>query len=125
MTDEKQTPGTDITSFLTSLSSISVRPQARPFTLLEPHVVENRVYKNQQINIDGYVFRNCAFFNCGITTEKGNFDLVSCHLRGCWFLFGGNALRVVKLTSLVFSTWNQLQEELRARVEPDGSVTIT
>src|SRR5690349_21507557 len=48
-------------------------PLIQPLVFFNPYKVEDRVYKNQQINVDGYSFKNCAFINCTITTSKGNF----------------------------------------------------
>lgn len=91
---------------------------------LERHVVENRVYKNQRVPLDGYSFKNCAFIECDLHTVKGSFILEDCHITRCMATFNGSALRVVKFSSLILSTWNQLAESLRPTVEPDGGITV-
>jgi len=93
--------------------------------LLEKYTVENRVYKSQRIYLDGYTFKNCAFINCELHASKGSFHLVDCHFNLCTLHFSGNALRSVKLSSLLLGTWAQLNEGLRPIVEWDGGVTIT
>lgn len=94
-----------------------------PFDL-QKYVIENRVYKNVQVNLDGYTFRNCAFIGCELRTAKGNFHIVDCHFGDCSVYFVGNALRIVKLSSMLLESWGQLNEGIRAKVEPDGGATI-
>ena len=93
--------------------------------LLQQYAIENRVYKNVQINLDGYTFRNCAFIDCNLNTSKGNFHIIDCHFAGCRIYFMGNALRIVKLSSTLLGSWSNLNNELRAKIEPDGGVTIS
>jgi hypothetical protein len=97
---------------------------ARRTSLFEPHVIENRVYKNENLSLDGYIFRNCAIIDCVLYTEKGNFQIEDCHFARCVATFGGNALRIVKYSALMLSTWEQLIAEFRPAVEADGGVTI-
>jgi len=92
--------------------------------LLERYLVENRVYKNEVVSLDGYTFRNCAFIGCSLLISKGNFHIWDCHIANCMAQFGGNALNVVKLSALMLGTWDQFNEELRPSAEPDGGVTI-
>src|SRR6266853_1709881 len=80
--------------------------QAPPLDrLLQQYAIENRVYKNVQINLDGYTFRNCAFIGCELHTRKGNFRIVDCHISNCTTYFLGNALRIVKLFSIYLESW--------------------
>jgi len=92
--------------------------------LFEQHVVENRVYKNVQINLDGYTFKNCAFVGCDLRTSKGNFDIQDCHFSSCTVYFFGNALKVVRLSSLLLENWSLVNQHFHAKAEPDGGVTI-
>jgi hypothetical protein len=92
--------------------------------ILQQYDIENRVYKNVQINLDGYTFRNCAFIGCALHTSKGNFHIVDCHVANCSLYFMGNAARSVKLSSMLHESWNNLFEGIRPKVEPDGGVTI-
>lgn len=119
MTGEK--PKADTYYGLAVLAGLA--PQ-QPLTLLDPHLVENRVYKNQRITLDAYRFANCVFINCELHTSKGNFHLSDCHFSQCTINFSGSALRAVKLSSLLLGTWDQLNEGLRPLIEPDGGVTI-
>lgn len=97
---------------------------APPLDLLIKYPIENRVYKRAQINLDGYTFRNCAFIGCELYTAKANFHMIDCHFSDCVVYFDGNALRSVQLASLLLGSWQDLSESLRARVEPDGGITI-
>ncbi len=108
--------------FLAALAALA--PPPAPLTLLERYTIDNRVYKNDRIDLDGYTFRNCAFINCVLHTAKGNFYLESCHFHLCTLHFSGNALRVVRFSSILLGNWDQLNEGLRAQVHPDGSVSI-
>ena len=92
--------------------------------LLNPHVVDNRVYKNDLIDLDGYTFRNCAFIGCLLKTSKGNFQIISCHFDSCRVYFSGNSLKAVKLSSLLLGSGEQFGEALRAHRAADGGITI-
>jgi hypothetical protein len=100
---------------------LPVRP---PMLFFEPYTVDNRVYKGERISLDGYTFKNCAFINCVLTTAQGNFVLDSCHLSLCTLQFSGNALKVVRLSSILLGNWDQLNVSLRPYLEPDGALTI-
>lgn len=119
MSDEK--PNKDVGSIYTLLAGL---PSVQSPILFQPYVIENRVYKNEKVNLDGYTFRNCAFINCLLETAQGNFVLESCHIHLCALGFSGYALRAVRLSSILLGTWDQLNEGLRAQVELDGSFTI-
>src|SRR5205823_7731250 len=93
-------------------------------TLLEPHVVENRVYKNVDLSLDGYTFQNCAFIGCILRANKGNFHVIACHFSSCTVLFTGNALKIVRLSSLLLESWQNVDESLRPHIERDGGVTL-
>jgi hypothetical protein len=118
MADEKSKEG------LVGLGSLLLASPSRR-RLLEHYVVDNRVYKRTEINLDGYTFRNCAFIGCILHTSKGNFRLESCHVAGSVIHFSGHALRIVKLASILLGNWDQLNVGLRAAIQVDGSVTIT
>jgi hypothetical protein len=77
-----------------------------------------------RINLDGYTFRNCAFIGCILQTSKGNFHIVDCHITNYTVYFVGNALRIAKLSSMLLDSWGNLNEGIRAKVEPDDGVTI-
>jgi hypothetical protein len=84
--------------------------------------IENVVYKQKQITLDGYKFKNCAFIGCQLFTDVGNFVLEECFLNPqTVFFFKEDALRVVKLASLLdFAQSPGLQPVWH----PDGSITI-
>lgn len=85
--------------------------------------INDRVYKNETINLDGYTFINCAFMNCFLNTTTGNFRIRECFFGSqSLFVFNGVAQRIVKLASLL--DWNNSALELRATFHSDGSVTV-
>lgn len=123
MEGDKPGPKPDLTAALLALG-VGTTAAPMPRSLLEPHLVENRVYKDTNLSLDGYTFRNCAFINCGLRTTKGSFHLESCYLTNCSVSFGGSAVRAVRLASLLLTDWNQFSEAFRAQVNPDGGITI-
>lgn len=126
MSDEKTALQRALEAFVvpsTGRPTSSGRPTApiTPlFPLLDPYYVSDRVYKNQAIDIDGYHFKNCAFINCTLTTSKGNFSFDGCYFQYGMINFDGNALRVLRLASLV-QNWRDV---ISAHVEADGATTI-
>jgi len=89
--------------------------------LLNPHKIEDRVYKNQAINLDGYHFYNCAFINCVLSSSKGNFSFHSCYFQTNQIQLEGNALTAVRLASIC--NWQNVPY-WHAEIEPDGATTI-
>jgi len=84
--------------------------------------IENVVFKQKRVNLDGYTFRNCAFVDCTLYTSVGNFRLEECFIHsGSFLIFLGNAVRVTKLASLLNF---ERSPELRPEFHPDGSCTI-
>jgi hypothetical protein len=100
------------------------RQQTQAPLAFSPYLIDRRVYKNATLNLDGYTFSNCVFLNCKLVTSKGNFRFRDCHAQGGEIHFNGNALNVVKLSSILIANWDHLPEGLRARFEPDGGITI-
>jgi|SRR6266850_3492050 len=93
-----------------------------PFLPKISQPIENVVYKQKRITLDGYNFKNCAFIACELYTDVGNFVLEECFLNPqTVFFFREDALRVAKLASLV--DFNQ-SPGLRAEYHEDGSITI-
>ncbi|HMD98330.1 MAG TPA: hypothetical protein VKM93_13495 [Terriglobia bacterium] len=126
MSEQQAKSGNSSTDAVASL--IAFAALARGFAptqpLFEAYTVRNRVYKAENINLDGYTFKNCAFINCVLATTQGNFTLESCHVSLCTVQFSGNALRIVKLSSILLGNWDQLNKSLRPYLEPDGALTI-
>lgn len=112
-------------SYLEALSALGLQEQPKLPFLVQPYIIESRVYKNEQLNLDGYTFKNCAFIQCGLHSSKGNFQIIDCHFNGCAATFDGNALRIVRFSALMLATWEQLIAPFRPTVEQDGGVTIT
>lgn len=102
------------------------RPQLGiPLNFFEQYTVSDRVYRDQEINLDGYTFVNCAFINCALRTSKGNFHLEKCFIHLCTLMPSGDSLRILKIYAIFLGTWTELPEGLRPQVDSDGSVTIT
>jgi hypothetical protein len=97
---------------------------SNPPGIFNPYQIHDRVYKNQQVDIDGYHFTNCAFISCTLNTSKGNFSFNNCYFAKTNALFGGNAQRVVRLLSLYIKSDPPLPEGLRAVIDPDFAVTV-
>jgi hypothetical protein len=89
----------------------------------DPYSIENRVYKGETLNIDGYRFTNCAFIRCTLVTANGNFEINQCYLQNCFVLFAGNAQRVMRIAGVVATEW-QMPDGLRPHREDDGAVTV-
>jgi hypothetical protein len=86
---------------------------------------QNRVYKDKEIHLDGYVFTNCCFIHCDLYTENGLFVFKSCTImQDCSVLFGPAALRIVKFFNLKFGNAGTSYPVFSAVNEPHGSITI-
>lgn len=69
--------------------------------------IHNLVYKEKRIMLDGYHFKNCAFVDCVLITNTGNFRIEECFVGIWWVNFGINATRIVKLTQMLDrNDWN-------------------
>lgn len=86
--------------------------------------IENLVFKDKTILLDGYRFKNCSFVNCVLLVSSGRFRLEECFLHaGWWANFEGNALNVMKLASIL--DWSSVGAQYRAEWHPNGGVSIT
>jgi hypothetical protein len=101
---------------------------ARPFSRVPPppdhlFLIENLVFKDQTIALDGYRFKNCAFVDCSLKTQMGRFKIEECYLQGnFWLKFEGNAARTARLASLI--DWNVADQEVRVFYHPNGGISI-
>ena|SRR6185312_15725791 len=80
--------------------------QAKASTSIQPAPIEHRVYKNVNINLDGYHFANCVFINCNLYTSKGTFQLKDCHVQQVTIYYQQEALKIVKLSSILLGNWD-------------------
>ena len=119
MADEQQS-----NALASLLLSVYQQPQPQSGLTLQPYRIDGRVYKNNAIALDGYTFVNCVFIDCHLTTVQANFRFTDCHLQNCKVFFSGDALRSVRLSSVLINNWDHLPEGLRAKVEPDWGFTI-
>jgi hypothetical protein len=86
----------------------------------------DRVYKGQQIHLDGYTFTNCCFSNCQLYSDSGIFALKACLvMNDCQFLLGPSALRVLRLFNMMYGNPNVQQYPVyQPTAHTDGSITI-
>ncbi len=84
--------------------------------------IENRVYRDVSLSLDGYTFKNCAFYNCDLQTALGNFTLDRCWLGDCRIYFGGHSPKILKLASLLDDSF--LKQHCTVTVAPDGTISI-
>ena len=84
--------------------------------------VENRVYRDVSLSLDGYVFKNCAFYNCDLQTTLGNFVLDQCWLGDCRIWFAGNSPKILKLASLLTNDF--VKQQCTVTLAPDGTISI-
>jgi len=105
-----------------SSSSGSSLPFILPSTATSQFTRQNLYYRNTQIYIDGYIFKNCRFDQCKLITMKGNFRFVNCIFDGQTKVeYKGNALNIIKL-------YNRIEHRREISLSPtenlDGTVTI-
>jgi hypothetical protein len=111
---------TDQFNFSTGLEGLGGSQSLTPY---DPYRIDNRVYKNERLNIDGYRFTNCAFINCTVITMNGNFEINQCYFQASLVYFGGNAQRIMKIAGAFATEWS-MPEGLRPQRESDGAVTV-
>ncbi|HEY3768242.1 MAG TPA: hypothetical protein VGN44_06185, partial [Candidatus Angelobacter sp.] len=73
MSDEQQFNALDLFG-VTKSSSLAT---------YNPYQVDDRVYKEQNLHIDGYHFKNCAFIRCNLQVSRGNFSIDKCYFQNC------------------------------------------
>lgn len=102
-----------------SLAPPPIIPTLRPLR----YPVENLVFKDRILYLDGYDFKNCAFVGCTLRTTLGNFTLEQCYFGGNWGVwFEGSAPNIVKLTRIL--DWTNPNPVLSPVIDPDGAITI-
>ncbi|MBZ5505765.1 MAG: hypothetical protein LAO78_09775 [Acidobacteriia bacterium] len=104
------------------LQILAGRSSAGTGLLFDPFLITDRVYKDQQLNLDGYTFKNCAFINCHLAISNANFSLDKCYFQNSRVFLSGNALKTVKLTALFARM--EIPDSMRAQLDPDNAVTI-
>jgi hypothetical protein len=85
--------------------------------------IENLVFRNQTVVLDGYRFKNCAFVDCVLRTETGRFKIEECYLQSnFWLTFDGNAQRTARLASLL--DWEKANQHAKVFYHPNGGISI-
>lgn len=106
--------------------SMTPPPPLLPLSLMLPQLVliENLVFKEKSVVLDGYRFKNCAFVNSVLIVRIGNFAIEECFFGETWWVkFEGNAKRVVRLDSTLDP--NTASPVFKAVRHPNGGVSIT
>ena len=59
--------------------------------------ISDKVFRDSEIQIDGYRFINCRFLNCTLVVYRGAFEFQLCHKTGGTVVFTGEALKCFQL----------------------------
>jgi hypothetical protein len=87
-----------------------------------PH---DRVYRDQQIYLDGYTFTNCCFSHCELHSDSGIFVLRACLIMtDCTFILGSAALRIVRMFNTMYGNPNVTHPVYYAKQDSNGSITV-
>jgi hypothetical protein len=63
-----------------------------------PPPVQGQWFKDQTLQIDGYVFEGCRFDRCKLVTEFAAFTFKNCYIApDCSIYFSGPSLKIVRL----------------------------
>jgi hypothetical protein len=99
--------------------------------LYEPSpVVQGAWFKDQTVNIDGYVFERCRFDRCKLITEHATFVFRQCYLSAdCSIYFNGPALKIARLLLHLLREQGRVQvgadeHGVFATLNHDGTFTL-
>lgn len=114
------------------VSDIGLQPQRQdPFNALaglliqNPYTFKNQWFFKQEVTLDGFVFDGCKFEACRIYVVKGTFKLVNCSFDKCKFMYGSEALNVIKLFQANLPTTLRTGgSSLLPSFDADGRITI-
>ena len=102
------------------LSTLSFLAAARG--ALSGPTIENHVYRDASLILDGYTFKNCAFYNCNLRTALGNFIFDRCWFGNCRIYFDGSSIRILKLASILDDAF--LKQKCSVTMAADGTFSI-
>jgi hypothetical protein len=80
-------------------------------TLLK--VVENKIFRQQKVTLDGYMFSKCVFVQCEIVYSGGYYETHECELSpGCRWAFEDAANRTLEMIRTLCDTNSELRSQL-------------
>ena len=76
---------------------------------------QNRVFKNEEIFLDGHEFEDCVFRGCTIYYRGGGFSLLGhCDFTDCNFHLIGQAQNTARFLSMLYRIGGKGQEAVEA-----------
>ena len=90
-----------------------------------PFRIEGQWYHNQTFTLDGYEFVSCRFDSCNLYVSKGTFLITSCVFSNCIFHYRDEALKIVRLYSILATDAAKLWPFLGPTHNLDGTISIT
>jgi hypothetical protein len=104
-------------------AGLEMDPAALLHLLRRRTVVQNFVYRDQTIHLDGFHFTNCRFERCTLASDFGDFTLTRCFISPDSRLgFSSALVRVIRLFHL--SVQQEVGPGFRPQIDENGLVTI-
>ncbi len=116
-------------SALTSLAR-ALAGNAPPLVPPPPPPVHGKWFKDQTLQIDGYVFEGCRFDRCKLITELAIFTFKNCYISpDCSIHFSGPSLKIVRLLLHFLRLQGRVnilpnEQGLLATSNPDGTFSL-
>jgi len=113
-------------SILAQLLQGSISPPSPP----SPPAIEDRWFKDETINVDGYTFVRCRFDRCKLITVNATFAFRNCYIDTLSSIFfNGPALKIARLLTHVLVqngrvTLRPDEAGLLPTLHPDGTFTL-
>jgi hypothetical protein len=115
-------PGTTLDAILKALGPAAYPP-------VSP-IIQDRWFKDETINIDGYTFQRCRFDRCKLITDWATFSFEHSFISpDCTLYFNGPALKTARLLihHMRLGRRFELKENelgLAATINSDGTFTL-
>jgi len=72
--------------------------------------VTDKTISNQDVLLDGHIYRRMKFVNCRMIFEDGNFELHDNDFENCKWVAKGNAVTILKVAKMIGGTELRLIE---------------
>ena len=92
--------------------------------------VIEKIFRKEDVYLDGHSWERCLFDNCNIIIERGEFDLINCEFYNCRLTLRGNAIAIAKVLKLFYpdmpiwfadeETKQQVLERMKKRLYREG-----
>jgi len=92
--------------------------------------VTEKIFRNEDIYLDGHSWKRCLFYNCNIIIERGEYDLIECEFHSCRLTLRGNAIAIAKVLKLFYpdmpiwfsneETKQQVLERMKEKLKQEG-----